>query len=76
MAIPTPVNGQITDAITQSNITTIGSTPGLASGLLAQAAAQATALSMQNAVANQQAMNELGIAVVARSVAMLGGDKS
>lgn len=73
MAIPTPVNGQITDAVTQSNLTAIGSLPGLAAGQLATAFAHATALMMENAVAGQQPMNTIAQAAASRAVSAILG---
>ena len=71
MADPTLVNGQITDAVTQSEVMAIGSGPSFAASSLYQAASNAMALSMQNAAANQQAMNSLAVAILARCVRML-----
>lgn len=68
MAEPTLVNGQITDAVTQADVMVLGSAPAMAIGTLYQVTAQAIALSMQNAVANQQAMNSLAAAILARCV--------
>jgi hypothetical protein len=51
MALPTPVNGQITDAVTQANLTVLGQAPAMALGNLFQSSAQAFGLMMQNAVA-------------------------
>ena len=67
MAIPTPVNGQITDAVTQANVTVLGSVPALATGNVTQVAANATGLMMQNAVSAQQQM-----AVLAQATTTLG----
>ena len=72
MAIPTPVNGQITDAVTQANVTVLGSAPAVALASTFQVAAHATGLMMENAVANQQRVNLLGEAVTAHAVTMLG----
>ena len=73
MADVTPINGQITDAVTQATVTTLGTAPAAAAGNLANAAAQAFGLMMENAVTAQQALNLIGQAVTARSVAMIGG---
>jgi hypothetical protein len=54
MAFPTSVNNQITDAVTQANVTALASAPASAAGNLAQMAAQAFGLMMENAVAQQQ----------------------
>ena len=71
MAFPTAVNNQITDAVTQANVTILGSAPAVALSNTYQAAAHATGLMMQNAVANQQQVNLLAEAVTANLVAML-----
>lgn len=71
MAEPTPVNGQITDAVTQSNISVLAQSPAVALGALYEANSQALSLAMQNAVSHQQAANEVGLAVVSRCVGAL-----
>ena len=76
MAIPTPVNGQITDAITQSNITVLGDSPAQAMSAIYQSTAHSLGLAMENAVANQQAANTVATAVVTRCVDALVGEKS
>ncbi len=68
MAFPTSVNDQITDAVTQSNVKVLGDAPAIAMGAIYQTAAQAAGLAAQNAVSNQQNVNELAIAVVTRCV--------
>lgn len=54
MAIPTPVNGQITDAVTQSGVQVLGSAPPVALGSLLQSTAHAMALAAHNATLAQQ----------------------
>lgn len=71
MALPTPVNGQITDAVTQANVLNVGSAPATASGNLANAAAQAFALMMQNAAARQPHEQALADAASARAIALI-----
>ena len=58
------VNSQITDAVTQSNTNVLGSSPGQAMGLVYQAMAHSISLAMQNAVAKQNSMQQINIAVV------------
>jgi hypothetical protein len=72
MADPTLVNGQITDAVTQTNVKVLGEAPAMAMATVYQTMAQAIGLSMQNAVANQQNMNTLSIAVLTKCVSQLG----
>jgi len=74
MAIPTPVNGMITDAVTQSNVTVLGQAPAMAMGALNQVLAHSTGLMMENATANSQNANTLSQAVVTASVAKLYGN--
>ena len=57
MALPTAVNSQITDAITQGNTKVLGDSPAIAMGNLYQATAQAMANAAHNATANQQQGN-------------------
>jgi hypothetical protein len=49
-AVPTPVNGQITDAVTQTNTKVLGDAPALAMGALLQSTADALAQAASNAV--------------------------
>lgn len=54
MALPTPVNGQITDAVTQGNLSVLGAAPAMAMGSIQQSAAHATGILFQNSVQAQQ----------------------
>ena len=54
MAFPTAVNDQITDSVSQSNVTVIGDAPGMALAMLYQATAQALANAAHNATNAQQ----------------------
>jgi len=71
MANDTPVNSQITDAVTQTNLAVIGGAPAQSMGTVYQMMAQAVGVSMQNAVANQQNMNTIDNAIVSQGIAML-----
>ena len=71
MAGDTPVNSQITDAITQTNLTILGGAPAQSMGTVYQVMAQAVGVSMQNAVANQHSMNTIDNAIVSQGIAML-----
>ncbi len=62
MAIPTPVNGQITDSVTQSNVKVLGDAPAMAMGAIFQSLAHSTGILYENAVSAQQ---QLGIAAQA-----------
>lgn len=58
MADPTLVNGQITDAVTQTNVKVLGEAPELALGTLEETVSQSIDLSMENAQQNQQPQDE------------------
>ncbi len=73
MADPTLVNGQITDAVTQSGVTLLGNSAAHAMATVYQVMAHSVGLSMQNAVANQQRMNTLSNGVTACGVDLLYG---
>ena len=59
MAIPTPVNGMITDAVTQTNVKVLGDAPAMAMGAIYQSLSHSTGILFENAVSSQQ---QLGIA--------------
>ena len=54
MAYPTQVNDQITDAVTQSNVTVLGDSPAMAMGAIFQSLAHSTGILYENAVSAQQ----------------------
>jgi len=54
MAYNTPVNGQITDAVTQANVKVLGEAPAMAMGSIYQALAHSTGILFENAVSQQQ----------------------
>jgi hypothetical protein len=54
MAIPTPVNGQITDSVTQANVKVIGDAPAMAMGAIYQSLAHSTGILYENATGQQQ----------------------
>jgi hypothetical protein len=54
MAIPTAVNGQITDAVTQANVKVLGDAPAMAMGAIYQSLAHSTGILYQNATSAQQ----------------------
>ncbi|SMF10032.1 Killing trait domain-containing protein [Tistlia consotensis] len=54
MAIPTAVNGQITDAVTQSNVKVLGDAPAMAMGAIFQSLGHSTGILFENAVSSQQ----------------------
>ncbi len=54
-AEPTPVNGQITDAVSQGNVTVLASAPAMAMGSIYQSAAHSIGILYQNSVQAQMA---------------------
>lgn len=54
MAIPTAVNGQITDSVTQSNVKVLGDAPAFAMGAIFQSLAHSTGILYENAASAQQ----------------------
>ena len=54
MALPTPVNGQITDAVTQANVKVLGDAPAMAMGALYQSLSHSTGILFENATSAQQ----------------------
>ncbi|MBL4614623.1 MAG: RebB family R body protein [Magnetovibrio sp.] len=59
MAMPTPMNGMITDAVTQTNVKVLGDAPAMAMGAIYQSLSHSTGILFENAVSSQQ---QLGIA--------------
>ena len=57
MAIPTAVNGQITDAVTQSNVKVLGDAPAMAMGTIFQSVAHSTGILYENATSSQQQLS-------------------
>jgi hypothetical protein len=54
MALPTPVNGQITDAVTQANVKVLGDAPAMALAAIFQSLAHSTGILYENATSAQQ----------------------
>jgi hypothetical protein len=54
MAYPTPVNGQITDAVTQANVKVLGDAPAMAMAAIYQSLAHSTGILYENATSSQQ----------------------
>ena len=71
MALPTAVNSQITDAVTQSNVKTLGDAPALSLGNLYQIVSQSLGLSAQNAVFAQQHSNMIHQATTTQGVNLI-----
>ncbi len=54
MAYPTPVNGQITDALAQQGVAVLANAPTIAMGLIYQSSAHSIGILYQNAVQAQR----------------------
>lgn len=54
MAYPTPVNSQITDAVTQQNLMVLGAASTIAMGSIYQNAAHSMSIAFENAVQTQR----------------------
>lgn len=67
-----PLNEEVVSAISIGNVKAIAEQPAMLANLAHANLIANTNLSQQNAVSNQQAMNELGIAVVAKAANTLG----
>ncbi|MEN9657771.1 MAG: hypothetical protein RL571_1236 [Pseudomonadota bacterium] len=73
MADSTLVNGQITDAVTQTNVKVVAEAPAQAIASLYQVASHSAGLSLQNAIHSQQALNQISSAIVSKAVTMILG---
>ena len=71
MAIPTAVNSQITDAVTQSNVEVVADAPAVAMGSLYQATAQAMGNAAHNSTSAQQQTGVTAQAATTMGVAVL-----
>jgi hypothetical protein len=75
MAFPTAVNNQVTDAVTQANVLTLGAAPAMAASVLYQAVAQAMGNAANNATLAQAQGGTLYMAVAATGVAIIYAQK-
>lgn len=73
--MPDSVNPQITDAITQTNVKVVAEAPAQAMAALYQMIASANGMAAQNAVSNQQNLNQLNPAIVSRAINIIAGAK-
>ena len=65
------VNGQVTDAVTQTNVKVLGEAPAMAMGSIYQALAHSTGLLLENASAQQQNNAVIAQAATTQGVALL-----
>ena len=71
MALPTPVNSQITDSVTQANVKVLADSPALSLSNLYQMVSQSLGLSAQNAVMSQQQSNIIHQAATTQGVNLI-----
>jgi hypothetical protein len=72
MAFPTAVNSQVTDSVTQANVTVVGESPAMAMGNLYLATSQALGNAAHNATyAQLQAWTAMQAATVQAVAALL-----
>jgi hypothetical protein len=71
MADNTPVNGQITDAVTQTNVKVLGEAPAQSMALVYQTLAHSISLAMENAQQAQGGLQQIGNAVTSSAITMI-----
>ncbi|MFC4347532.1 RebB family R body protein [Kordiimonas lipolytica] len=67
MAMPTAVNSQITDSVSQANVEVLGSSPAMGMGAMYQSLGHSTGILFENSVGAQQQL-----AIAAQSAANQG----
>lgn len=71
MADVTAVNGQITDAVTQTNVKVLAEAPAQSMALVYQAMAHSISLAMENAQQAQGGLQQIGNAVTSSAITMI-----
>jgi hypothetical protein len=71
MAHETPVNSQITDAVTQTNVKVLGEAPAQSMALVYQTMAHSISLAMENAQQAQGGLQQIGNAVTSSAITMI-----
>ncbi len=71
MADQTPVNAQITDAVTQANVKVLGEAPAQAMALIYQTMAHSISLAMENSQQAQGGLQQIGNAVTSSAITMI-----
>jgi Killing trait len=67
------VHNQITDAVTQTNVKVLAEAPAQAMAAFYQIMASANGIAAQNAVSNQQNLNQLNAVIVGKAISMIEG---
>lgn len=65
------VNGQVTDAVTQTNVKVLGEAPAQSMALVYQSLAHSISLAMQNAQQAQGGLTQIGNAVTSSAITMI-----
>ncbi len=73
MAIRTPINSQITDAVTQGNVGVLASAPAMAMSTIYQSSAHSISILYQNAVQAQKLASICGQAATNQGVIQIYG---
>ena len=71
MADNTPVNSQITDAVTQANVKVLGEAPAQSMAMVYQTMAHSISLAMENAQQAQGGLQQIGNAVTSSAITMI-----
>jgi hypothetical protein len=64
---------QVADAVAQTGVAVVAGAPAEAMAALYQVMAQATGMAAQNAVSNQQMLNQMSPAIVATAIRIIAG---
>lgn len=69
--LPTPVNAQVTDAVTQTNVKLVGESPAESIAVETQAMSHSTSLAMENAVQTQGGMQQVNNTATAAMISLI-----
>ena len=71
MSSQNQTHSQVTDAVTQTNMSVVAESPAQSLGVVYQSLAHALGMSMQNAVTAQNSMQQIGTSVVGAACAKI-----
>lgn len=74
--MPTTVNEQVTDAVTQTNVKVLAEAPAESMAVIYQVLGQTIGLTMQNGASAQQNMQTVAAAATARAVELIMAGKT
>ena len=69
--LPTPVNAQVTDAVTQTNVKLVGESPAESIAVENQAMSHSMSLAMENAVQTQGGMQQVNNTATAAMISLI-----